>query len=177
MRAKKKQPITPLRLVVAVVVVLVAGYFGIDLTETGGEPTTSNPTQPNQPQHAAAGDGQTLSITESQRGLVELARQQRSGEMVELRARVVKLLEDDNDGARHQRFLLAIDLEPSPTDSVLVAHNIDLAPRVPLSTGDVIRLYGQYEFNDRGGVLHWTHHDPGGRHAEGWIEHEGVLYD
>ena len=175
MSSKNKQPITPLRLVVAIIVVLVAGYFGIDLTESSDQDQAASPVQPSQTRSAPASASE--SVSESQRALVELARQERSGQMVELRARVVKLLEVDNDGARHQRFLLAIDLEPSPTDSVLVAHNIDLAPRVPLSEGDVVRVYGQYEFNDRGGVLHWTHHDPGGRHAEGWIEHEGVVYD
>ncbi len=100
--------------------------------------------------------------------------------MVECSARVVKVLEDDNDGARHQRFLLAIERgagSDSGSDTVLVAHNIDLAPRVPLQAGDTVTIFGQYEWNDRGGVLHWTHHDPGGRHAEGWIEHKGTRYD
>jgi len=164
-----------MRFIVAVAVVLIAGYFGIDLTGTSDDDGASTPLQ-SAPARSEV-DQPAERVAESQRELVEIAREQRSSEMVEFSARVVKLLDDDNDGARHQRFLVAIDYEPSPTDSVLIAHNIDLAPRVPISMGDVVRVYGQYEFNDRGGVVHWTHHDPRGRHAEGWIEHKGVLYD
>jgi len=84
------------------------------------------------------------------------------------------VLSDDNDGSRHQRFILRI----SPEQTVLVAHNIDLAPRVSaLSVGDTVAFNGQYETNDRGGVLHWTHKDPQGRHQDGWLEHNGRRYD
>jgi hypothetical protein len=97
--------------------------------------------------------------------------------MVEFQARIVRILPDDNDGSRHQRFLLAIDYTPSNTDSVLIAHNIDLAPRVPVEEGDLVRVYGQYEFNDKGGVVHWTHHDPKNWREGGWIEHHGIRYE
>ena len=94
----------------------------------------------------------------------------RSGFMVTLDARVVKSLPDDRDGSRHQRFLI----ELAGGHTLLVAHNIDLAERIPLERDDAIRIRGQYEWNERGGVLHWTHHDPGGRRVGGWIEHEGA---
>jgi Protein of unknown function (DUF3465) len=185
MASKSKR--SPLRIVISILILLVAGYFGIDLTTSGSDSDNQNVSASEQQQRSeiertAPPSEQTTraepgSISESQRALVGLAKSQRSGQMVELQARVVKLLPDDNDGSRHQRFLLAIDYEPSPTDSVLVAHNIDLAPRVPIEEGSVIRIFGQYEWNDRGGVLHWTHHDPRGRHAEGWIELDGVRYD
>ena len=72
---------------------------------------------------------------------------------------VIKTLKDDNIGSRHQKFLI------SPTSGVtlLVAHNIDLSSRVPIEKGDTISLYGRYEWNNRGGVMHWTHHDPKGK--------------
>lgn len=165
-----------IHILVYVGVAIVAAYFGIDLTNSPNSASNNQTQRPAQsePQTSAS---QAQSVADSQRALVELARSQRSGQMVEMHARVAKLLPDDNDGSRHQRFLLAIDYEPSPTDSVLVAHNIDLAPRVPVEEGSIIRVFGQYEWNDRGGVLHWTHHDPRGRHAEGWIELDGVRYD
>lgn len=86
---------------------------------------------------------------------------------------VIKVLADDNDGSRHQRFILK--LESGLT--LLVAHNIDLAPRVPaLRTGDAVEFFGEYEWNPKGGVIHWTHRDPKGRHLPGWIKHQGKTY-
>lgn len=96
-----------------------------------------------------------------------------SGVMMTVEARVVKLLPDDLDGSRHQRFLLDV----GRGRTVLVAHNIDLAERVPLGRDDTVRLRGQFEWNDKGGVLHWTHHDPRGRHPGGWIEHAGRRFE
>ena len=86
---------------------------------------------------------------------------------------VAKVLADDNDGSRHQRFILK--LENGMT--VLVAHNIDLAPRLEgLKAGDDVEFNGIYEWNAKGGVIHWTHHDPRGRHAAGWLRYGGRLY-
>jgi hypothetical protein len=105
---------------------------------------------------------------------VEQAAERRLSEvMLDATGTVQRTLADDNEGSRHQRFILAL---PSG-HTVLVAHNIDLAPRVPLDSGDPVSVHGQYEWNERGGVLHWTHHDPAGRHEGGWIEHRGRRYE
>ena len=96
-----------------------------------------------------------------------------SGIMMTVDARVVKVLPDDLDGSRHQRFLLDV----GRGRTVLVAHNIDLAERVPLDRQDTVRIRGQFEWNDKGGVLHWTHHDPRGKHPGGWIEHAGRRFE
>ncbi|MFT4604557.1 MAG: hypothetical protein ACI9W4_001290 [Rhodothermales bacterium] len=86
---------------------------------------------------------------------------------------VARTLPDDNEGSRHQRFIVAL---PSG-QTVLVSHNIDLAPRVDaLQQGDAVSFHGEYEYNEQGGVVHWTHHDPQGRRAGGWIEHNGERY-
>lgn len=86
---------------------------------------------------------------------------------------VVKILPDDNNGSRHQRFIVCLN----SGQTVLIAHNIDLAPRVsPLSPGDVISFKGEYEPNTKGGVVHWTHHDPNGRHPAGWIRRGGQSF-
>jgi hypothetical protein len=86
---------------------------------------------------------------------------------------VTKLLRDDTNGARHQRFLLEVE-----GLSVLVAHNIDLARRVdPLRKGNTIEFRGEYIWNEKGGILHWTHHDPSGRHSPGWLKRNNVTFD
>ncbi len=86
---------------------------------------------------------------------------------------VIRVLRDDNVGSRHQKFILKLESR----QTLLVAHNIDLAPRVAsLNVGDRIEFNGEYEWNSKGGVLHWTHHDPQGRHEGGWLKHNGRTY-
>lgn len=86
---------------------------------------------------------------------------------------VTKVLRDDSDGSRHQRFILRLD----SGQTVLVAHNIDVAPRISsLRQGDTVEFFGEFERNQKGGVVHWTHHDPAGRHEAGWLRHEGRTY-
>lgn len=86
---------------------------------------------------------------------------------------VVKVLRDDNEGSRHQKFLIKI----SKDLRVKVAHNIDLAPRLPIRAGDLVEYRGKYIWTDLGGVLHWTHHDPRRPGKGGWLRHEGKVYE
>ncbi len=87
---------------------------------------------------------------------------------------VVKaILKDDTKGSRHQRIIVAL----LTGQTILLAHNIDLAPRVEnLNKGDEIAFFGEYEWNNKGGVIHWTHHDPQNRHVAGWLKHNGRTY-
>ena len=83
-----------------------------------------------------------------------------------------RLLSDDDDGERHQRFILQLPNR----DTLLVAHNIDLADRVPVGLGDRVQFRGMYEWNDLGGLVHWTHHDPMGLEDGGWIRYRKQVY-
>jgi len=86
---------------------------------------------------------------------------------------VIKILPDDLDGSRHQRFILRLNTG----QTLLMAHNIDLAPRINrLRMGDSVGFYGEYEWNSKGGVIHWTHLDPSGQHIAGWLKHDGKTY-
>ena len=106
--------------------------------------------------------------------LAEAFKQRQSGVQVEGSGVVIKTLSDDRQGSQHQRFIIRV----ATNQTVLVAHNIDLAPRVDsLKAGDRIEFSGEYEWNDQGGVLHWTHHDPKGSHKDGWLRHKGKLYE
>ena len=92
---------------------------------------------------------------------------------VEGEGTVWKILPDDNKGTRHQRFILKL----SSGQTLLVAHNIDLADKIKgLKKGDKVAFYGEYEWSEQGGVIHWTHHDPAGRHEDGWLKHGGQVY-
>ncbi|HEU5238126.1 MAG TPA: DUF3465 domain-containing protein [Pyrinomonadaceae bacterium] len=96
-----------------------------------------------------------------------------SGLQVEGEGTVTRLLSDDLQKPRHQRFILQLD----SGQTLLVAHNIDLAPRVEgLTAGDRIQFSGVYEWNDKGGLIHWTHRDPSGKHQAGWLKYRGNVY-
>lgn len=93
---------------------------------------------------------------------------------VEGRGTVVRVLADDDEGARHQRFILRLD----SGQTLLIAHNTDVAPRIEgLAAGDVVALRGVYEWSAEGGTVHWTHRDPGGVHAAGWLRRDGRVYE
>jgi hypothetical protein len=87
---------------------------------------------------------------------------------------VIKILPDDLDGSKHQRFIVQL----ASGKTLLIAHNIDLAPKIiSLQKGDEIAFFGEYEWNAQGGIIHWTHRDPGGHHVGGWIDHNGKRYE
>lgn len=86
---------------------------------------------------------------------------------------VSRVLPDDLEGSRHQKFILKL----VSGQTLLISHNIDLAPRVSgLTVGDTVEFYGEYEWNSKGGVIHWTHHDPNNNHVGGWLKHDGKTY-
>ena len=96
-----------------------------------------------------------------------------SGVQVAGHGAVSRILGDDSVGDRHQRFILTLE----SGQTLLIAHNIDVAPRIDsLREGDSVSFSGEYEWNDKGGIVHWTHHDPQGQHVAGWLRHRGRTY-
>lgn len=181
MKNKALKTGSPLLLILAA----VAAFFLYDDGQTPGGSSSagkesagarSTSTQATGAQTAGSGratNGSTATSEASSASRIDkLFRARTSGEVVEIEGRVERLLRDDNEGSRHQKFILSL----GPGRTVLVSHNIDLAKRVPADEGDRVELRGQYEWNDRGGVVHWTHHDPGGRRPGGWIRHDGKTY-
>ena len=159
----------------AVILLLIAAFLGLDLKSNNKEHT-------QQPANSV-GSEQNRQSTESdssdqnqQNGLSLIQHafdHRQSNVQVQSVGRVKAVLADDNEGSRHQKFILG--LENGLT--VLVAHNIDLAPRIKnIQKGDTVEFYGEYEYTEKGGVIHWTHHDPQNRHIGGWLKHEGEIY-
>jgi hypothetical protein len=86
---------------------------------------------------------------------------------------IARVLRDDTQGSRHQRFIVRLP----PGQTLLIAYNYDIAPRIDgLRAGAAIEFEGEYEWNPQGGVVHWTHRDPGGHHPPGWVRYDGRQY-
>lgn len=56
-----------------------------------------------------------------------------------------------------------------------VEDNVDITGPIALRRGDTVSLLGQLECDDY--VIHWTHHDPRGRHPSGYVKVNGKLYE
>lgn len=95
-----------------------------------------------------------------------------TGTWIEASGKVCRLLPDDRDGSHHQRFVLSLGNK----QTVLIAHNTDIAERVAVGLGDRVQFRGMYEWTDLGGLVHWTHHDPLGVEAGGYIKYRSKTY-
>ncbi|MFK4205838.1 DUF3465 domain-containing protein [Acinetobacter junii] len=147
--------------IATIIIVLIAAYISIDLKQNN---LNDKVVQTSIVEEAAVDD---------QHKIMKAYKQQLSNIQVQSKGEVKAILADDNDGSRHQKMILK--LENGLT--VLVAHNIDLAPRVEgLRKGEIVEFYGEYEYSPKGGVIHWTHHDPQGKHVDGWLKYQGKSY-
>ena len=114
------------------------------------------------------------SISSDDKILQDAYANKHSGLQVHDAGKVTKLLSDDTTGSRHQRFILELD----SGQTLLIAHNIDISIRIDtLSLGDTVEFYGEYVWNTKGGMVHWTHHDPEKKHPDGWLKHQNIKYD
>jgi hypothetical protein len=76
------------------------------------------------------------------------------GSWIEVTGFVRRLLTDDNGGSCHQRFIIDI----GNRHTLLIAHNM-------------------YEWNDLGGLVHWTHHDPHSVEDGGYVSYRTKKYE
>jgi uncharacterized protein DUF3465 len=87
---------------------------------------------------------------------------------------VTRLLSDDTGpSGTHQRFIVQVK---GSAQTLLIENNLDIGKRVPLSIGDDVLVHGEYIWNDQGGLIHFTHHDPDHSHEDGWIELKDIRY-
>lgn len=148
---------------------LVAAFvYQSQSPESGTTASARLERQPSPAVEASAGHAR-----EVESALEQAIRQRAHDVQVEGSGTVIKLLRDDLDGSRHQKFLLRI-----PSGQVLlIVHNIDLAPRIDgLRAGGIVDFSGEYVWNEKGGLVHWTHHDPAGQHESGWLKYAGREY-
>jgi hypothetical protein len=83
------------------------------------------------------------------------------------------LADDTGPAGRHQRFIIRL---AGATQTVLIDNNVDVGQRVPVAPSDDVTVHGEYIWNDQGGLIHYTHHDPAPNHEGGWIDRNGVRY-
>ncbi len=80
---------------------------------------------------------------------------------------VINVLPDDTIGIPHQRFILQL---PGSDQTILVVHNLDFGKRLHVGEHDIIRVTGEYVWNQHGGLIHLTHYDPYGTFEPGAVK-------
>lgn len=149
--------------IVVVILVLIAAYLGINQQQQ----------TPPKNEFPITTSSEVVSTVDDHQKIQQAFQQQQNNVQVRASGVVKAILADDHEGSRHQKFILLL----KNGLTVLVAHNIDLAPRIEnLQKGDAVEFYGEYEYNPKGGVIHWTHHDPQRQHIDGWLKYQGRMY-
>jgi len=76
----------------------------------------------------------------------------------------------------HEGFLLHLRGSEGRGLTVRVEDNVDLTGPIPMRTGDDVTVRGEYIYDPRGGLIHYTHRDPRNRHPGGFVRVNGRLY-
>lgn len=156
------------------IIAFIAGYYAYSVIKPNSR--LNNDTTHHEMQNQVVLGQNQDNQTQAQQGLQAISdafAQHRSHIQVQTSGKVKAVLADDHEGSRHQKFILSL----ANGLTVLVAHNIDLAPRIEhLKKGDTVEFNGEYEYNPKGGIVHWTHRDPRGTHENGWLKHNGQTY-
>ncbi|MCL1907013.1 MAG: DUF3465 domain-containing protein [Propionibacteriaceae bacterium] len=151
-----------LLVLVGFLVGVYVGYTFSPQVDTDGGPTPSSVTSET---------GQTSAGSDAV--LADLFERQVSDVQVTGNGVVTRILPDDLEGSRHQKFIVTL----GTGQTILIAHNIDVAPRLEgLKEGQQVSFYGEYVYSEQGGTIHWTHHDPAGKHEAGWLQWNGRTY-
>ncbi len=76
----------------------------------------------------------------------------------------------------HEGFLLHLRGAAGRGLTVRIEDNVDLTGPIPLHPGEEVEVRGEYIYDSRGGLIHYTHRDPRGRHVAGYVRAGGNLY-
>jgi hypothetical protein len=126
---------------------------------------------------AAALSGCSLGVKADNVGALDAISQGRSGSEVTVEGAVVRV-DATSSGAQgaHERFVVAVKAGNAEQD-ILVADNVTIGRAAPVRRGDDVIVRGELAIDPSGPVIHWTHHDPQGRHESGFVRVNGELYD
>ncbi|MEM1212949.1 MAG: DUF3465 domain-containing protein [Planctomycetota bacterium] len=149
---------------------------GTEARPTRPQSTNPQPVQPNraEPLRPTVRNAEPTPAADGPHFITQLQQRGATDTPVTATGTISRVLPDDNEGSRHQRFLVTL----SDGHEIKVSHNIDLAPRIPHpKVGDRLTFKGDFESNRLGGVVHWTHRDPRNRHPHGYLEHHNKRYE
>jgi hypothetical protein len=76
----------------------------------------------------------------------------------------------------HTGFLLHLRGSEGGGLTVRVETNVDITGPIAVQAGDDVAVRGEYIYDPRGGIIHYTHHDPRGRHPGGYVRVGGRVY-
>ncbi len=134
-----------------------------DLTQIRQSPTSTPAGQTGQSPSAGFGDAEAIRAQQLQ--LVKVP--------ITVTAPVKKMLKYDDKGLPHEKFLMVL----SNGTTLLVAHDTKMAPYVPVQPGDTVTVHGEFIWNEKGGLIHWTHHSDTPKHQGGYIDFNGKRYE
>ena len=125
---------------------------------------------------AGCGGGSTATTTNpDDAAIVQDFQTHRSNVEVTADGTVVTIFPDRSSSSGvHEQFIMRLS---SGGITVEVEHNISIGRRAPLTLGDSVVVHGEYIWNGKGGLIHFTHHDPQGTHEGGYIKDNGATYD
>ena len=104
-------------------------------------------------------------------------RAQRSGAEVTADGSIARILGTRaGPSGEHEGFLLHLRGASGRGLTVRVETNVDLTGPIPLSPGEDVEVRGEYVYDSSGGIIHYTHRDPSGRHAAGYVRTGTALY-
>ncbi|MBC7427815.1 MAG: DUF3465 domain-containing protein [Bacteriovorax sp.] len=83
---------------------------------------------------------------------------------------ITKVESEDHSGLPHQKFTVKV----SNDINLEIVSNLDFG-RIPLVVGQQVSVCGEYLHVGQG-MVHWTHFDPHGGHADGFTILNGILY-
>jgi hypothetical protein len=76
----------------------------------------------------------------------------------------------------HEGFLLHLRGSAGRGLTIRVEDNVDLTGPIPMAAGDDVEVRGEYVYDERGGLIHYTHLDPRGRHPGGYVRVHDKVY-
>lgn len=99
--------------------------------------------------------------------------EQRSGMVVEVTGKVIRILGDDTPDSNFQWF----EMKTPSGQYILVGHDSGASNPIPLFTLDEVTVRGEYEWTEKGGTIRSTQRDNSLKRRHGWIAHKDQRYD